>query len=806
MPTIEDQIKLEKRMVAYGISRYQNSVQQAEESGRGADTSYATKLMQEFLIPVSQAIQDFCNNKRPGPRSKYRTLMRQSDPDKLAYFGLKALFNHFLHDTNLQKLARNIGMMAEDEIKFTKFEAQHGDYYNAIVEDFRRKGTQSYRHMHRVLTYKANEKDIRWGEWSNEDRVSVGIKVLDCILEATDLIDKRLVRKNKKTEIIIDPTPAAVDWIKKYHEYAQMLNPDRIPCIIEPDEWTELDQGGYYTPQLRKRTPMVKTQSKRHAKMFDGDISLILSAINGVQRVPWAVNRQVLEVFKQAWDSSLSIGLPPSEPYMIPECPLPKDLSKKDMSEGQLAVFESWKEEARVLHTMERERVSKCFQAIRVMRLANEFSEYDRFWYVYQCDFRGRIYATTSGLSPQGPDFSKGLLQFAEGKELTERGLFWLRVHGANTYGYDKVSYDDRVQWVLEREDEIARIAADPLNHRGLWSEADKPWQFLAFCFEYARYLSEGVGMKSYLPIGLDGSCNGLQNFSAMLRDEIGGAATNLTVADAPADIYSEVAAVCTAKLTQTASEEAKWWLRYIHSVGGVLPRSVAKKPVMTLPYGSTQQSCRESIFKYIVEETGDFFPKELRFKLSVYLTPILWESIGEVVVAAREAMDWIQDCAGILAKKNEPVIWWTPIGFPVYQDKRKLTLNRVQTQLAGAIQIKVAEVSDEMDILKNKQGASPNFVHSMDACHLMLTLNLAQRRGLEHFSCIHDDFGTHAADTDEFHKVIRESFVWLYGENDPLVDFKIFNEDMSGIELPDPPTRKSLNLDQVIDSKYFFG
>jgi DNA-directed RNA polymerase len=132
--------------------------------------------------------------------------------------------------------------------------------------------------------------------------------------------------------------------------------------------------------------------------------------------------------------------------------------------------------------------------------------------------------------------------------------------------------------------------------------------------------------------------------------------------------------------------------------------------------------------------------------------------------------------------------------------------VNRVRTQLAGAIQIKIADTSDEMDVLKNKLGASPNFVHSMDACHLMLTLNLAQDRGLTHFSCIHDDFGTHAADTDQFHQIIRESFVWLYGENDPLIDFKIFNEDYSGIDLPDPPPQGGLNLDQVLDSKYFFG
>jgi DNA-directed RNA polymerase len=32
----------------------------------------------------------------------------------------------------------------------------------------------------------------------------------------------------------------------------------------------------------------------------------------------------------------------------------------------------------------------------------------------------------------------------------------------------------------------------------------------------------------SHLPVAFDGSCNGLQNYSMMLRDEVGGAATNL--------------------------------------------------------------------------------------------------------------------------------------------------------------------------------------------------------------------------------------------------------------------------------------
>lgn len=806
MATIEQQVDLEKRMVAYGIARYRHSVDSAEDKGRAAENKYAQVLMREFVEPVADAIQTYCTETKAGFKAKYKTLLRLVDPDKAAFFGLRCLFNHFTQESSIHKLANHIGTMIEDEIKFSKFHEEHGDYYESIIRDFKRKGTKSYRHMHRVLTFKANEKDVRWAAWSVEDKIAVGMKVVDCILSETDLCEKRTSHSRGKSIVEVLPSASAVQWIRDYHQYAEMLNPDRVPCIIPPDDWTTIDQGGYYTPQLRKRTPMVKTRSKEHADMFDGDISNITSVLNTIQNVPWQINDEVHAVFREVWERNLPIGLPRSEPFVIPGSPV-SGKKKTEFTPAEKEAFEEWKAEARVLHTMERERVSKCFQVVRVLRLSKEYAEHDRFWYVYQCDFRGRIYATASGLSPQGPDFAKALLKFANGKPLTHRGAYWLKVHGANCYGVDKLSYADRIKWVEDNEKAILSVAAEPLEHTEFWGNADKPWQFLAFCFEYNRYNEEGTKMISYLPIGLDGSCNGLQNFSAMLRDEIGGAATNLIPSDKPSDIYTEVAKVCTKKLRLMDDDLSKLLVEFCDTQPDKsLPRGLAKKPVMTLPYGSTQQSCRDSIYSYLADELQESFPKDQRFKLSVHLTPILWSAIGEVVVAARQAMDWVQESAARIAKANKPLVWWTPIGFPVRQDRRNVVLRQIVTELGGRFRILVGTSGDKMDVMKNKLGSSPNFVHSMDACHLMMTCARAAEYGVTDFAFIHDDYGTHAADTDTLHQALREAFVDMYDDNDPLVDFKIFNEDNSGVILREPPARKLLNLAQVLESDYFFG
>ena len=476
------------------------------------------------------------------------------------------------------------------------------------------------------------------------------------------------------------------------------------------------------------------------------------------------------------------------------------------MTDEQTTTFLNWKQEARIMHTAERERVSKCFQVTRVLRLANEFKEHERFWFVYQTDFRGRVYCTVTGLSPQGTDFSKGVLEFADGMPLGKQGELWFKIHGANMYGKDKLSYKARIRWVNDNSGVFCQIADDPIGMMEYWSDADKPWQFLAWCLEYSEYMTQGPDYVSHIRVALDGSCNGLQNFSAMLRDKVGGIATNLVPCEEPADIYAEVGRVCTDKLRKIDSKEARCWLRLADNNGGVLPRGVAKRPVMTLPYGSTRQSCREYIYKYLVEDAPDACNKDDRFHLSVFLTPVLWRSIGEVVIAARTAMDWIQECASILGKQNHGLLWTPPNGFPVYQDRKKAKSRQVHTELAGHFRLRLDCDTETIHVLKQKQGSSPNFVHSMDACHLMLTVNKAVDKGITDFACIHDDYGTHAANTPKLHKCIREAFLDLYEHNDPLMEFKLTNELRTGVQLPDIPEKGDLDLTNILKAMYFFG
>ena len=248
--------------------------------------------------------------------------------------------------------------------------------------------------------------------------------------------------------------------------------------------------------------------------------------------------------------------------------------------------------------------------------MAARFKDEPRFFFPYQLDFRGRIYAVPSYLTPQGTDLAKGLLRFAEGKPLgTMQAVRWLAIHGSNCFGNDKVSLDDRHSWVLQHQQEILECAEDPFSH-AWWHEADEPFCFLAFCLEWAGYVREGLDFVSHIPVAMDGTCNGLQIFSLILRDKVGGSAVNLLPAARPQDIYQIVADKVIGKLKTDAADpdkdsivttkKGKAFYSPAKSAAILLDmginRKTTKRQVMVLPYvtsGMVNERDPEKILKW---------------------------------------------------------------------------------------------------------------------------------------------------------------------------------------------------------------
>ena len=71
---------------------------------------------------------------------------------------------------------------------------------------------------------------------------------------------------------------------------------------------------------------------------------------------------------------------------------------------------------------------------------------------------------------------------------------------------------------------------------------------------------------------------------------------------------------------------------------------------------------------------------------------------------------------------------------------------------------------SEEMPVMKQRQKSAfpPNFIHSIDSTHMMMTAIECRERGLS-FAGVHDSFWTHAGTIHVMNQVLRDKFLELH-------------------------------------------
>ena len=74
--------------------------------------------------------------------------------------------------------------------------------------------------------------------------------------------------------------------------------------------------------------------------------------------------------------------------------------------------------------------------------------------------------------------------------KLTERGLYWLKIDTANTYGLDKLSHDEQVDWFdINIKHKVCTIECDEIKNK-LILEAESPFEFKQCLENYEMYLA----------------------------------------------------------------------------------------------------------------------------------------------------------------------------------------------------------------------------------------------------------------------------------------------------------------------------
>jgi len=799
------QEELEAKQAGLGYDRYYRDVDSRQRSGEESSTVYGRKMMGVGIPPLAQALTEYLEtaSKKSGVKPPAVPLLKMLHADVAAYLTLKSMLDCVSSTDRMRQIVSRVGRLIELEVRFSRFKAKAAPLFNKAVNQVKK---QPRHRANTVLVHVANKFDVdpEWQGWTQAEKAAVGLTTVTLALRSTPWFKEHQVRVGRNKYVkVIRATRECLDLIQEVNAKSELLTPFYLPMVTKPRPWSGPVGGGYLTGIMPPRT-LVKTRNEAYLEELANrveDMPEVYRAVNAVQETPWRINQNVLETLKGLWETGGKIaGLPSTDDTSLPDKPEDIDTDPDALRD--------WKHGASLVHAENAKRVSKRLQTAKIIWIAEMFRDYEEIYFPHQLDFRGRMYPMPMYLNPQGMDLSKGCLEFAEGKPIENREQArWLAIHGANCWGEDKVSFDDRVKWVVDNLQLIHDAANDPLTNMA-WAEADKPLQFLAFCFEWSDFVEEGYGFVSHLPVGMDGSNNGLQNFAAMLRDEVSGAAVNLIPAEVPQDIYQVVANKAIEKLKVRASkgdEEAARWLAF------GIDRKCTKRPVMVLPYGAKPFSCRRYILDYMHDkiESKGFNPWETTdlFPAAAYLADVVWEAIGVTVVAAREAMDWLVDASRVVSKEGLPLTWTTPTGFPVLQFYSDFKLQQVKTTIGERVSVRIPVEADKLDKRKQANGVSPNFIHSLDASHLVKTVCLALDDAVTSFGMVHDSYATHAADAPALAVWLRRAFIDMYSR-DVLVSFA---KDISAVlpddaELPPLPRKGNLSLDAVAGADYFFA
>jgi len=801
------------------IGRFESDLTNKVQTGEESATYYGSPLMKRAIEPFVELIQRELDAALIGKVGKRQIAMEHISTmpvATVAFIATKTIIDRITGKRTLQDCAVTIGTDLDDERLRIAFEAEHPFLFKKITKE----ASDNRKRRQQNMKGAYNRYSQKWSGWSKSDKLHIGMKLIELFIDATGFVrvDTRWATKNKSEKILV-ATQSVCEFVEKNRGLASVLNPIRLPMVVPPQKWTCSNDGGYLTHHV-KPLSFVKTDNRNYLEELDGmrdQMQDVFDAVNTTQETPYAINPFTFVAFEILFESGLSVaGLPAREDLPTPPCPIQKNQDTKNLSDADKERFKKWKSKARAVYEENIRTASRRLSVAITHNIGKQFVKYDRIYFPHNLDWRGRMYPTPMFLNPQGNSLAKGLLQFADGKPLgSEEAAGEFLIHGANCFGFDKGSMQERVDWVAENHDAILRCAMSPIDNLWWAKEADDPWCFLAWCHEYAGYVEHGYDHVSYLPIAKDGSCSGLQHFSAALRDPVGGSATNLVPSDTPADIYQTVIdrtiETVKADLGGEKSHLAQMWLSY------GMTRKTAKRCTMTRVYGSTLYSAKDFVLEYIVETDEKRKAEDPNytsilagheFEASVYLARHIWDSINNTVVAAKVAMDWLQDIASILAKENIPIWWNTLDGFPVMQSYADFRGRRVKTKLGDTLVYLTLreELQNKLNSRNQRNGISPNWVHSNDGCHLRMTVNLAKANGVTHFAMVHDSFACHASDVPMLGACIREAFVDLYVNNDPLASFLSEVQELTQDDLPPLPEKGTLDVEQVRDSEFFFS
>ena len=770
---IEDQKEFERKQISGGLDRLHSNTKKLEEKTYASATVYGSACMSSILPDLISFIES--------KKDKYKTIAGKNavvfhkhilpyDSAIQAMLACKVVFDHVFSPTskkhNLTAIARAVGAALEGEAQMEYYEKQAPALLATLKKNYwhQARGTEYKRKCIQTLMHKQNITP--WIGWDSTSKIKVGVFFIDCLCEVSGWFERDLIYKGRKTISVINPSETLVKHHDEIMRMAELFSPLAKPMLIPPRNWHPLQDGGYYLNDLTRCHQMVR---RSDSQLIQGEITY--EFINKIQKVSYKLNPFIVKVAKELEERGISVGkFRPVIQHEVP--PKPFDIDTNEESKRK------WKTQAKIARELQKAEVRKSCRTRMTMEAVREFEGKDYF-IPWSFDYRGRAYPIPNLLTPQDTDFGKSLILFSEGVKITKKGMDWIKFQLATTYGLDKATMQERLEWVdkAENRELVHRVWSDPIGNIADWENADEPWLFLAACVEWYELYYEHR-FHTHLPVAVDATCSGLQILAGLSKDASTARMVNVIGSNKPQDAYATIASH---SMDAIPDRLKPYW-----------DRKVTKRCVMTIPYNAKPFSNRSYIRDAFKEKGVDVTKEEL-----TQCVQAVRAAMNMVVPGAMNVMKWIETEIARAIKSGAPEIkWTTPSGFIVKQRLMKTNKEVINSQLMGRVRLSVSGKEIGVDLKHHKNATAPNLIHSLDAS----LLHIAMADVDFPIALIHDSVLCRATDMCTLSTLVRKTYMSLFAEHEPLTDFAL----AIGAE-EQPPIIGDLKPEAVIDSQYFF-
>ena len=808
--TVEEQIELEKMKEEEGVNKSVRDLQKAIERGEFSDTVYGKVLVKLGYSEYVSKLEEYCTltyTTNVEQRKIQKLLLLINDDMKVVAFTvISECINAAVKNKALSSTAIDIVAKLRDLFLYQRLKSDNPKLHTYLGDKFRKAG----RIKKRKLIKKHIDEMYTFGEYEGDKALMVRLgTTLINILElsganiirvAKERVDYKGKSVYKNTVCITEDANDILSNIEFGDFVMSTIN--KYPMIVPPKPWTTNRDGGF----LKGKNKIYTTKSKDVSKhLSKHKLTKLYPIINKLQNTAWRVNTTMLSIVSEVFNSNMIDPKSPDKaPYLYGELPTRDPYKWEDFIKEEN--FDKW-------HDFNREREditlradaeqSKRLEVIYTLSVAEKMKEYQSIYFPYVFDYRGRVYSDVNFLTPQGQSYTKALLEFTEGRKLDDIGIFWLKVHTANCYGKDKEEYEERIEWFNTNEDTIINIGTDPMAYKADWVWSDSPFEYVAACIAWVEHKAGG---EVHLPIQLDATCSGIQMYSGLLRDKLGGIAVNV-IGNTRNDIYQLVADKVNGYLQdghysqwveykdREGVDKSTYTVPIAKSMIGNITRSIVKRNVMTVPYSVTRMGMSNQIRDKMDEAIlkGTEFWEGDKWVANKILTQLNHEAIYDTIEGAKKGQDYL---VSISSNLDRAATWHGVLyDFPIKQTALALKETRVKT-IYGRLNINL-EIP-KLNKRRQNNSIAPNFIHNIDSTILLYCIeNMSSQIGV-----IHDCFLVHPNDGQEIQDWYKEGFITVM-KADPI---RSIQQQLDPDNLIEFPEYGELDLNEVRDSKYIIS